>query len=208
MKAVKFTYGIEDVVKVLEKWYGESRLRFDGFTSDGRFTVKRRDGATCNVTADTICVAFGGIGGTYNAKGYVKPHVKWSGLKGKKPRLTVWKHLLTWDEFVEVMKRHNKGFKDKGNPKVLQGVIVYSPSASGWKRNLWDCKFIDRAYRCWSNAETFLEVDPSSGLIRHPHCSLVSLRGDSQHGGESLIRPDYSWKVDYCYFEGFAKGDK
>jgi len=116
--------------------------------------------------------------------------------------------LLTIAEFREVMRRHNKGFADKGNPKVLRGVVVYSPSASNWKRYLWNCDFKDRAYYCWSNAETYLEVDPSSGLIRHPHCCLVSLRGDSMHGGESLLRPNYDWVVDYCYIDGFEKGGK
>ena len=206
MKAVKFTYELGDVLKVLEKWYGVGSLRFKGF-SDGRICVRRRDGATCNVTADTVCVAMGGVGGTYKGEKHVEPRIKWVGVNGKHPKLHVWKRLLTWDEFVEAMKRHNKGFGDKGNPKVLRGVVVYSPSASGWKRNLWDCKFEDRAYHCWSNAETFLEEDPSSALIRHPHCYIETLRG-RERGGESLIRPEYGWVVDYCYFEGFEKEGK
>jgi len=210
MKAVKFTYTMEEVLKKVAKSNGISGLRFKDFSheKDGDKAVNgicvKHKGETHYVYDNELCILFGGVGGTYSHKGYNPPRVKWTG-KGEKAKFHVWKKILTIDEFRYVMKRHNVGFGDKGNPKVLRGVVVYSPSASDWKRYLWDCDFKDKAYYCWSNAETYLEKDPSAGLIRHPHCVMESLRGDSRNGGETLIRPNYDWVVDYCYIDGFCE---
>lgn len=196
-KAVMFSYNEKEIANVLKKYYNDKRIRVIGFSDD---CIEVASG--CNrakLTHDNLAVAFGGVGGYYKGWTYIEPRIEIEANGKKVVGLRVWKELLTWNEFYNAMRDHNRGFADKGNPEVLTGVVVYSPSASGWKRFMWDCEFEDRAYSCHSNGEIFLEEDPSSGLCRHSHCIMQSLRGDRAHGGETLLRPNYSWTVDYCY---------
>lgn len=207
MKKVKFTYGHVEIMKAISKHFGyggsATFLRYN--EKNDVIDVKVKGTLVC-VDKALVCQIFGGHGGFYKGGEYVSPCVKWHN-KGKNVSVDVWKTLLTIEELRDTMRKHNVGFGDKGNPKILRGVVVYSPSASGWKRYLWDCDFKDRAYYVHSNAETYLEIDPSAGLCRHPHCVLTSLRGGRANGGETLLRPDYSWKVDYCYIDGIEKKD-
>lgn len=196
-KSFPFTYDVNTVVKIIKKFYHVGKLRIIGTCQDGVEVVAC--GNKDIIDDETIAKIFGGVGGYYEGYEYVNPRIEWE-MNGKKiVGLRVWKDILTWDEFRSVMRSHNSGFADKGNPDVMTGVIVYSPSASDWYRNLWDCDFEDRAYSCNSNGEIFLEKDPSEGLCRHPHCVLTSLRGDRAHGGHTLLRPNSDWVVDYCF---------
>lgn len=192
MKAIKFTYNLPAIKKGLAKYYGGRIGRIIGVEGGNSLIVGDRAGKS-KLSARTIAEAFGGI---YD---YDTARVKFVG-KGKRLRLHVWKSILTMEEFRDAMRRHNAGFADKGNPRVLSGVIVYSPSASGWKRRLWNCPLKSRSYRTTSAQEVFLEQDPSAGLIRHPYCHLQCL-----DGGESLLREEWGWKADYCYIEGYAR---
>lgn len=204
----KFTYTVKDLLKAIcaRDKMKMSQVKFLRIDSENNAIV-RSHGRECIIHSATIGDLFGSDGGFYDSEGYHEPTVKWE-TEGKEPTLTVMKSILTENEFWEVMRRHNVGFADKGNPKVLKAVIVYNPSASNWHRYLWDCELKDRAYYCWSNAEVFLEDDPSAGMCRHAHCYLESLRGDRAHGGESLLRMDYSWKVDYCYIESEEQSEE
>lgn len=204
----KFTYTVKDFIKRLAKKNNirPSQLKFIR-AEDGESAIVKYTGSEIQIHKSEIGELFGADGGFYDCEGYHEPTVKWE-TEGKEPTLTVMKSILTEDEFWEVMRRHNVGFADKGNPKVLKAVIVYNPSASNWHRYLWDCELKDRAYYCWSNAEVFLEDDPSAGMCRHAHCYLESLRGGRAHGGESLLRMDSSWKVDYCYIEAEEQSEE
>lgn len=184
MKAMKFTYDLAEIKKVLAKHYGLRLLGGVVHVRDDNTMVVKANGSTEILSGGSVAEVFGGV------------RAKFVG-KGKKLRLHVWKKILTYSEFWEVMRRHNVGFADKGKPKVLKGVIVYSPSASGWKRKLWNCPVKSRSYRTTSDQEVFLEKDPSAGLIRHPYCHMKCL-----DGSESLMRQEFGWKADYCYIEG------
>ena len=196
-KAVAFTYGADEVIKLLKKHFCVKKLRIIGLREGG---LEVASGSSREVLDDdSVANAFGGVGGYFVGNEYVQPRVEWVKDGKNVTALRVWKELLTWDEFKTAMSEHNRGFADKGNPEVWTGVVVYSPSASGWRRWLWDCELEDRAYSCHSTGEIFLEEDPSAGLCRHPHCVMRPLRGDGNHCGGTLLRPNYGWVVDYCY---------
>lgn len=202
-KAVPFTYNVDAIKLGIKKHYGRfynlKTVRIIGKYEDGDGIRVKFGGNEHVLFKKDIAVVFGGIGGYYKGNDYVEPRVELEFNGSEVVSIRVWKDILTWDEFNTAMRVHNRGFADKGNPDVWTGVVVYSPSASGWQRTLWDCEFEDRAYSCHSNGEIFLEEDPSSGLCRHAHCIMTSLRGDRAHGGEVLLRPNYNWTVDYCY---------
>lgn len=203
MKAVKITYDMKDVLHMLSRHFG-AKVRLAGrelLDADGQLQIKIRGSKHC-VDPYRIALIYGGIGGYWNNGKYVEPRVKFAG-KGDRAKVHVWKKLLTKDELVAVLRRHNRGYGSKGNPKPLSAVVVYSPSASGWKRHLWNCPLAQRSYRTDSSQEVFLEVDPSAGLIRHPYCHM-----DCLDGHERLLREESGWAVDYCYVEGYAKTAK
>ena len=204
MMPVKFTYNIEEVGKATAKWNGVKRAKFLRLTDEGaEFSI---NGDKYNCKNATICNALGGVGGYYEGRKYIEPRIKWNVTK-KSITVSVWKKILTKDEMEEFFREHNKGFSDKGNPVVYIGVKVYSPALSNWKRCLWNCDFIDRAYRVYSNAEVYREEDPSAGMCRHPHNVHESLRGNGNRmeGGESIIREPQGWVCEYCYIEGKSK---
>lgn len=190
MKAVKFTYDLPAIKKGLAKYYNLSRVGGIVRVRGDNTVEVRANGCNEVIGTGNVAEAFGGVRARFVGK-------------GDRLRLHVWKSILTMEEFRDAMRRHNAGFADKGNPRVLSGVIVYSPSASGWKRRLWNCPLKSRSYRTTSAQEVFLEQDPSAGLIRHPYCHLQCL-----DGGESLLREEWGWKADYCYIEGYAKEAK
>lgn len=195
-KKIEFVYDMKTVLKRMKDYMLAPRLpRFKGITADGELFV-RVDGSPIVISKRDLCNAFGGEGGYYRDGDYIEPCVKFVKDADGADCLSVAKSLLTYDEFTATMRRHNEGFADKGNPQVLHGVIVYAPSASGWKRCYWDCPFECRAYRTDSRQEPFLEKDPSSGMCRHQHMYI-----DSLDGREHLLRPEPKWKADYCYIE-------
>lgn len=198
MLAIKFTYDIKEVLKVMAKHYGcgsVGRL----IRVEGNALVTKLYGDEHFISPDALGAAFGAARIMSDKVQDIRCRVKVVG-KGAKAKLHVWKKLLTYDEFLLAMRRHNVGFKDRGNPRILNGVVVYSPSASHWKRHLWTCPLKSRSYRINSAQEVFLENDPSAGLIRHPYAHL-----DSLDGQEHLLRWQEGWRADYCYIEGYAK---
>lgn len=194
MKSVRIDHTIQEVESAVAKYYDTRSVKFKGFDDGGRAQFANRDGRVHLSPSDLGRI----LGGYFNKKGDCR--VSWHGVSSPSPRLSVWKRILTYEELEVVLRRHNKGFADKGNPKVLNAVVVYIPSASGWKRSLWNCPLKSRSYRTDSAQEPFLEVDPSAGLIRHQHCHMSCL-----DGSEDLLRAGFNWKVDYCYIEGAKK---
>lgn len=201
MMPVKFTYNMEAVSKAMANWNGVKSARFVRLTDGGAMFSVRGNKYDC--TNADICKALGGEGGYYNGGDYIEPRIKWNVTK-KGITVSVWRKILTKDEMEEFFREHNKGFSDKGNPVVYIGVKVYSPALSHWQRFLWNCDFIDRAYRVFSNAEVYREKDPSAGMCRHPHNAHMTLRGNGNRceGGECLLREPEGWVCEYCYIEG------
>jgi len=94
MKSVKFTYSLNEVLKKMGEFCEMRGLRFKGFATDKDgdvygISVSHR-GNTADIGNDSICIAFGGVGGTYSHKGYNAPKVKWTG-KGKNAKCHIWK---------------------------------------------------------------------------------------------------------------------
>lgn len=204
MKAVKkqvmFEYDMDYVSQTLKKHFCARRMRIGKLKDamDGKRLEIVVSGETNLIGGEVLAHAFGGFGGYYEGADYVDPHFEWSvDAKNKPTGLRIWKEVLTWDELCYAFRKHNVGFGKVGNPEVWSAVVVYSPRMSNWKRMYWECDFKDKAYRCHSNAEIFLEEDPSAGLIRHPYCPMKTLGG-----AETLIRQPHGWVEEYCYIEG------
>ena len=200
MEAIKkqfmFKHDMDYVVKALKKHFDVRSLRV-GKLKDGRLELVS-SGEKIYICGDDLANIFGGVGGYYKGAEYIEPHVEWDVDSSNKPKeLHIWKDILTWDELCSAFRKHNVGFGKVGNPEVWSAVVVYSRRMSNWKRMYWECDFKDKAYRLHSNAEIFLEEDPSAGLIRHPYCPMKTLGG-----ADTLIRQPHGWVEEYCYIEG------
>ena len=106
---------------------------------------------------------------------------------------------ITYKELKEAFIKHNRenGITAKSDDYPLNGVIVFKPKESHWKKEYWNCSLEERSYEVSSCNKAYIDGQLGYSIfsqnITGTDMPRLELYMKDEAGGAN------GWVVDYCY---------